>query len=509
MDGGIPMFDGEGYELWDKKMMTLFLSLDLWDIVQTENLEALAEKRKEPLSELKKRDNKALYLIHQGVSNNIFSIIIEADSSNEAWDIIRDLSYVEEQQSDSEIEIVEVVTDIIQEKCIFRVPQEMCRGNDHQEFYEPKVLAIGPYHHGKPNLDSMEVHKKIYLKKFLRRTDNESMNSLVQAVMQHEQRVRKCYGESNITNVNRDKLAQMMVFDGCFIIELLHRYSDPNYSINDSMFNSNISLIALQNDMLLVENQIPFFILKILFDKILPTPGYSLINNTFVFFGNRLKKYNKYDSLLSEEEVYHLLHIIHKFVTSLFLPLPLQRQTKTTPFMISATNMEETNVKLKMSSDISRSMLDITFKKGKLEIPCWNVDNQSEIEFRNIIAFEMCQQLPEKRFSDYAIFMDHLVASSNDVNLLTNRGIFNNQMINANSINIMLENLTYNIHPSDSYTYHKITKDLNTYCESRWNKWIFYLKQKYLKNPWTVLSLFAGGVIIGLAIVQTVYAIKK
>ncbi|XP_047336384.1 uncharacterized protein LOC124939952 isoform X2 [Impatiens glandulifera] len=240
MDGGIPVFDGEGYEIWKKKMKTLFLSLELWDLVQHGYQEKAGENNLEWLREFGKKDNKALFLIQQGVSKNIFSVIMEAESSKEAWDAIRnkfDHHHFQKQQIEIEIadikrgnereiltkdQMVSKVTDITQKKCIFRVPDELRNGNE--EFYEPKMVAIGPYHRGKPCLTSMEGRKMLYQQEFLQRTDKESVDSLVQAVMQHEHRVRKCY-DKPLTNLNSAELAQIMVLDGCFYIELFCRYS--------------------------------------------------------------------------------------------------------------------------------------------------------------------------------------------------------------------------------------------------------------------------------------------
>ena len=77
MDGGIPVFDGEGYEIWSKKMKTLFLSQELWDLVE-QGYKGFGENSKLGLRECRKKDAKALYFIQQGVSHSIFPIIMEA-----------------------------------------------------------------------------------------------------------------------------------------------------------------------------------------------------------------------------------------------------------------------------------------------------------------------------------------------------------------------------------------------------------------------------------------------
>lgn len=45
---------------------------------------------------------------------------------------------------------------------IFKVPDVLRKLNE--KAYEPKMLAIGPYHHGKEELSTFEVHKTRYLR---------------------------------------------------------------------------------------------------------------------------------------------------------------------------------------------------------------------------------------------------------------------------------------------------------------------------------------------------------
>ena len=50
-----------------------------------------------------------------------------------------------------------------------KVPQ-MLRGtldSDFKKVYEPRIISIGPYHHGKPHLQSVEMMKPLCAKKFL------------------------------------------------------------------------------------------------------------------------------------------------------------------------------------------------------------------------------------------------------------------------------------------------------------------------------------------------------
>ncbi|XP_047335940.1 UPF0481 protein At3g47200-like [Impatiens glandulifera] len=325
-------------------------------------------------------------------------------------------------------QMVSNLTPIHPERCIFRVPEVLRDGNE--EFYEPKVISIGPYHQGKPGLNSMEEHKIRYLRTILQRTGNQSVDCFVQAVLPHEEKVRKCYAES-IDYLSSDELVQILVLDGCFIIELFTRYQMIGSGMidDDPVINSIVLLVALWKDMLLIENQIPFFILEILFNTI--HPDLSNVNElkrqTLFFFYSRLTHYSwppgdivqflsknifiidesfikermtQDTEQLISQNVYHLLDIIHKAICFRFKESP---STPSLPqiereFVKSATKIKEANVRLNASSSSQKtSIFDITFKDGELKIPNLGIDDASETEILNLIAFELCQPNQMKR----------------------------------------------------------------------------------------------------------------
>ena len=77
-------------------MKTLFISQDLWDLVEegyeepesTTTLATWIDAKKE-FKENMKKDAKALFFIQQGVSKAIFSRISFTSKSKEAWEILK------------------------------------------------------------------------------------------------------------------------------------------------------------------------------------------------------------------------------------------------------------------------------------------------------------------------------------------------------------------------------------------------------------------------------------
>ncbi|KAB5533758.1 hypothetical protein DKX38_016844 [Salix brachista] len=83
----LPIFDGTDYDLWKKKMETLFKSQNLWDIVyEPQNTSILNEAQRK---ELEVKDASALYLIQQSLAQNVFRRISGALTAKEAWDMLQ------------------------------------------------------------------------------------------------------------------------------------------------------------------------------------------------------------------------------------------------------------------------------------------------------------------------------------------------------------------------------------------------------------------------------------
>ena len=90
----IPIFNGDNYQFWSIKMKTLFLSYDLWDLVENGmneyDVERLTAAQRNEMKENKKKDAKALFYIQQALDETVFPRIMGASTSKEAWDLLKD-----------------------------------------------------------------------------------------------------------------------------------------------------------------------------------------------------------------------------------------------------------------------------------------------------------------------------------------------------------------------------------------------------------------------------------
>ncbi|KAG6484275.1 hypothetical protein ZIOFF_061070 [Zingiber officinale] len=82
------------------------------------------------------------------------------------------------------------------------------------------------------------------------------------------------------------------------------------------------------------------------------------------------------------------------------------------------------------------SFLDITFNKGVLEIPPLEIDDDTNILFRNLIAFEQCQKdaSGNGNISAYASFMSCIIDTAADVELLQEKAIIINGFGNKKKV---------------------------------------------------------------------------
>ncbi|KAH9735937.1 hypothetical protein KPL71_017913 [Citrus sinensis] len=87
----VPQLKGSKFDNWSIKMKALLGAHDVWDVVEKgfivpENEATLTAAQKENLKDLKKKENKAKYLIFQSLDEDAFEKIAGTTSSKEAWE---------------------------------------------------------------------------------------------------------------------------------------------------------------------------------------------------------------------------------------------------------------------------------------------------------------------------------------------------------------------------------------------------------------------------------------
>jgi hypothetical protein len=386
--------------------------------------------------------------------------------------------------------------------CIFRVHTQLRKTNEMA--YEPLLLAIGPYHRGKDDLRLMEDHKLRYLQLLLQRRNEISVETYIKAMRELEESARKFYAEP--ISLTSDEFVEMMLLDGFFIIELLRKFAKRvSRDKHDPIFRLGWMLYRVIRDLLLFENLVPFIVLtKLLEMTEVANQQDNLIDLAMLFFQNSLLPFGRRISESSHESfknIGHLLALLHKSVTPPYVEIGTGENIS----IPNATELQEAGVKFKKLE--SGSFFDIKFNDGVLEIPFLEIEGKTESIFRNLIAYEQYSLNNLLNYvTDYMSFMNYLINSLEDVELLRRRGIIYNGLGDDEAASTMFNKIVENVMVSD-ICYDKIFRDVNKHCKKRKNVWIANLRHKYFNSPWALISFLAAAFLLLLALTQTIFSI--
>jgi hypothetical protein len=384
--------------------------------------------------------------------------------------------------------------------CIYRVPHDLRRLNE--EAYTPQYISIGPFHHGDKRLETMEKLKVRYFKRFVKKAAL-NVKELVGIVREYEREVRRYYAES--IQLSSDDCVKLILVDASFIIVLFLICELEEWRSGDDFLVFTPRMISnIANDMWLLENQLPFFVIKEIFDFAFAYSNFpSFAQLTFKFFSVYNTQEMSPDSNL---EIIHFLDLLRTFFLPQSLRLPQRGNDIGGEHLYTASQLHDTGVKFKVGS--SKCLLDLKFKDGVLEIPCLKLYNNTESLFRNLVALEQCLYLLDAYVSDYISLLDFLIDTVKDVDLLVRKRILVHALGDSNAVTTLVNNLDTNVsHWYSNSIYCDLYKDLNTFYEDPRHIWKATLRRDYFSTPWITASTVAAIIFLVLTLIQTVCSI--
>ncbi|KAF9688689.1 hypothetical protein SADUNF_Sadunf01G0014300 [Salix dunnii] len=104
--------------------------------------------------------------------------------------------------------------------------------------------------------------------------------------------------------------------------------------------------------------------------------------------------------------------------------------------------------------------------------------------------------------------VNFLVRSTDDVEILSKKGIIGNCLSDNDSVLRVVHDLDKeNSINSKEFYFADVVEDLNKYYIKRRHRWIAALKRNYFHNPWVSTSVVAAGAFLILTVIQTVCSV--
>ncbi|EYU38311.1 hypothetical protein MIMGU_mgv1a026329mg [Erythranthe guttata] len=266
--------------------------------------------------------------------------------------------------------------------CVFTVPKSLKESKP--DAYAPQHLGLGPYHHPPhPYIPKQFPLKLAVVEKYIARPQElTKIRKMVEAALVRSDRlIRSCYDKY----LDRDIkfLAWILAIDGLFLLHFLINYSP----------NQDPEMETLAPDILMLENQIPVVLLRVIQDTLesescVPDDKYLLFDKFQVFCQNHSPlKLSNNPMIVRNVDKVHLLDHMVKFTLA--------------------------------SGGIRAVKFDK--EKKKFYLPVIRVNAASHVILRNLLAYEAALAKPGSTILELAQYVDlmcRLVENPEDVAIL-------------------------------------------------------------------------------------------
>lgn len=321
-----------------------------------------------------------------------------------------------------------------------------------------------------------------------------------------EESARNCYAD-NTSDLKSVEFVNMLLVDAAFIIMLLLNRCSQQIK-DDYIFYRPRLLDQVVNDIILLENQLPFFVIERLFTKFVShMVDHSLFQLTFNLFQDVYFEADQKPKQIPSPICKHFTD----FLRICLMPSQDPPSSGSFESIPNAEKLHDAGVTFKLSP--SKCLVDIQFNAGagELQIPRIKLGGSAESFYRNVMAFEMYHQgIPNPYLIHGMEFLDYLINTPNDVDLLVQEGIIYNGLGDNQAVTTLFNNLLQEIVvTTQPNRFGNLSKDLNAYYRVPTHKWKAIFKRDYFSTPWRAVSTFAAVILLLLTLLSTIWAIKS
>nr|GMD48021.1 UPF0481 protein At3g47200-like [Ipomoea batatas] len=431
---------------------------------------------------------------------------------------------------------------------IQRIPSFL-RDSNSNDHYNPKVISLGPYHHGKLELLPLERLKpKVF--DYLISKGRRDANCYRKKVLEVVDAARRCYVEGSTDEFDDSQFAEIMLLDSCFLLCYMVCASWLLHLIGASFYN------FIQRDLFLFENQIPLWIVEFLYNDIVTEVSWK-----HQLVGHCQRKlyggeYTVDDDKDRDAKPLHLLQAFHTHMvckshtTPTVTPSTHSIGRCCTNFMRTHQNCtiipigrccpnfmraDKNSTTIKEQKDsfekygyVFRSVMDLKAKGihfghsdniysvtsikfesnyayAKLKLPIWYTSSLSKVFFTNMLAYEICSHNTSREITSYVNFMKSLIVCPNDVKELREKRIICNTLGDDMEVVQLFKGL--NTHGIDNpKIFREVKQKIQEHYDSKANTWMAELVYTYLRSPWTIMALLAASLLLLLTLAQTYVA---
>ncbi|KAF8398275.1 hypothetical protein HHK36_017202 [Tetracentron sinense] len=411
----------------------------------------------------------------------------------------------------------------------------MLRTLKNKDKYDPVVVSIGPYHHGNSKFELIQNLKDRIAKKLVE-GNHKKMDKVRSKFVKKASNAREFYAEGSTTDFDDGAFMNMMFLDGCFVLHFIDCVA--NEKLKDMEMKLHY-IVFVRQDLFLLENQLPFLVLKVLMDLIFEdrkrgweiikiflekevknprSAKVSLLNYLINFLAPCLKKDRDTHRLCDDggkegiegrgEKTPHLLQLLREETLGTFSSSNALSNGSWSSYR-SVEELIAVGIEFKRSD--THRLCDVRYRSkrfgGQLSLPAIAIDDSTERKFLNLTAYETCPDGPEDYgVTSYICFMDSLIDNAKDVKELRSRGILHNSLGSDEQVADLFNQLSDNL-VLDPHAYSKVKNDIENHYQSRGKIWMAEIKQTHFRNPWTIIAFFIAFLLLGLTITQTHFSV--
>ncbi|XP_014506369.1 uncharacterized protein LOC106766127 [Vigna radiata var. radiata] len=415
------------------------------------------------------------------------------------------------------------------------------RDREHSKnHYLPRLVSIGPIDHGKRKLELGEKYKLMWTAKYLQRTKQDGP-TLYQKIASNIKHLKEQFAEDVIRDFDGDdeKLSWTLFVDGCSLLQILEK---ANLEDRKEMNLKVDQLVLVCQDVLLLENQLPYEVLKLLSGH---QNDDTLVNsmNKFLEFhhlpaakdqcigkynnkeGDRALDEDGYASVYVNEETlderkdlpFHLLDKFHRRVVgdsqhqNQDLTMMSTKRCFDTTTYRNIKELREAGIKLRLGK--SRRLRDIVFSYrsnflwAELILPEITVDDTTATTFHNLIAYEMCPDFENNfEISSFVAFMDSLIDHHEDVKELRLAKVLHNSLGSDEEVSQLFNTISADLVPNCAI-YSGVRRQIENHYKKKYRAWIALGYHTYFSNPWAFIGFLAAIFALVLTFIQAWFAI--